>query len=530
MSRATGDTGPIGAGGERFGSSAGLILAALGMAIGTGNIWRFPRVLAANGGGAFLIAYAIFLFTWSIPLLMVEFGLGRRTQRGPVGAFAEAFGPRTSFLGLFVAMCTILIMFYYSVVAGWCLRYLWQAAAQGFGGLTPQGSEDLFIASASGPGAVLFHGLAVAAAAGIVLLGASGGIERACRVMIPALLALLFVAALRALTLPGASGGLRFIFEADLSTLRGPRIWLEALSQSAWSTGAGWGLMLCYAVYAQPRQRAGPSCAATGVGDGFASMLAALAVIPAAFALMPAFAPAGSADAASFVESQLARSGPGLTGVTFVWMPILMGRMLPGGHWGEAFPAALFFLTLAFAALTSLIAMVELGARLLRDLGAPRRRAVAIVAAAAFLCGIPSALSMPILANQDWAWGLGLILSGGFLACGVLRYGVRRFRRDFLAIEGRRGAWFDLVLAVLVPLQAACLLLWWFHQAWRWAAPEGAPFAQRLAAWIDPVGADSVGTCLLQWGALLAVGWLLNRPLAARQRPPLGAMRSPGGH
>ena len=109
---------------ETFSSGWGLILAALGMAIGTGNIWRFPRVLADNGGAVFLIPWAIFLFSWSIPLLMVEFGLGRRTGRGPIGAFATVFGARTAFLGFFVAMCSSLIMFYYAVVTGWCLRYL----------------------------------------------------------------------------------------------------------------------------------------------------------------------------------------------------------------------------------------------------------------------------------------------------------------------------------------------------------------------------------------------------------------------
>ncbi len=112
---------------ESFTSRYGLLVAALGMAVGTGNIWRFPRIVAQNGGGAFLIPWLIFLFLWAIPLLMVETAMGRHTRFGVVGAFGKLIGKRFTWMGCFVGWCTMAITFYYSVVTGWCIKYLWAA-------------------------------------------------------------------------------------------------------------------------------------------------------------------------------------------------------------------------------------------------------------------------------------------------------------------------------------------------------------------------------------------------------------------
>jgi len=505
---------------EQFSSPVGLILAALGMAIGTGNIWRFPRVLAANEGGTFLIPWAIFLFTWSIPLLMVEFGLGRRSRRGPIGAFATVFGARTAFMGLFVALCTCLIMFYYSVVTGWCLRYLGHALFRGFEGVTAQGSEALFDEVASGGWAVAWHGVALGLACGVVALGVTRGIERASRIMIPVLAVIVLIAAVRALLLEGAGRGVAFMFDVNWAALGSHEVWLQGLSQSAWSTGAGWGLLLCYAIYAPSRQRPGITCVATGVGNNLASLLAALAIVPAVFALMPLIVAGQVDDPDAFVRGELADSGPALTGVTFVWMPVLLERLSFFGMGMGRFASVGFFMTLTFAAMSSLIAMVELGVRVLLDFGLTRRRAVAAVAVIAFLGGAPSAMSQEVFGNQDWVWGLGLILSGGLLTIGVIRYGVGRFRREFLSVDGRGvGAWFNVVLGVALPLQFACLMGWWCIEAYGWTA--GSPeqqltVGQRLAAWLDPRGAYSIGTCLVQWAVVLAVGLVLNRWLARR--------------
>ena len=110
---------------EIFSSRWALILASLGMAIGAGNIWRFPRMAAQNGGGSFLIPWIVFLFLWSIPLIIAEYAMGRKSRKGVIGSFITIMGPKFAWMGAFVAFCTMGIMFYYSVVTGWSIRYFY---------------------------------------------------------------------------------------------------------------------------------------------------------------------------------------------------------------------------------------------------------------------------------------------------------------------------------------------------------------------------------------------------------------------
>ena len=149
---------------ETFSSRWGIILAGLGMAVGTGNMWRFPRIAAQNGGAAFLIPWILFLFIWSLPLLIAEFAIGRGTRRGVVGAFATLVGGRFAWMGGFVAVTTIMILFYYSVVTGWTLKYFLAAATGQLAGVTPGTYWDSFLGSWQ---PIVFH--IVAALAGIFI-------------------------------------------------------------------------------------------------------------------------------------------------------------------------------------------------------------------------------------------------------------------------------------------------------------------------------------------------------------------------
>ena len=189
---------------ERFSSRWAIILAGLGMAVGTGNLWRFPRVAAQNGGAAFLIPWLIFLLTWSLPLLIAEFGLGRGARRGPVGAFTALVGRSAAWMGGFVVVTAVMIMFYYSVVTGWALKY---ASLTGLSGIPsdPESYWNLYSVSVWQP--VMFHILAVSIGVLIVGRGVVSGIERANRVLIPFLFGLLVVAVMRAISLDGAGLG-----------------------------------------------------------------------------------------------------------------------------------------------------------------------------------------------------------------------------------------------------------------------------------------------------------------------------------
>jgi len=201
------------------------------------------------------------------------------------------------------------------------------------------------------------------------------------------LFVLLIIAAVRALTLPGATEGLNYLFSVDFGKLTDYKIWLEGLSQSAWSTGAGWGLLMTYAVYMNKKEDIVLNSFIAGFGNNAASLLAALAVIPTVFAL--------SESAAVAMDSL----GAGNTGLTFIVIPQLFEKM-PGG----AFFESLFFLALSLAAFSSLLAMIELSTRIFMDMGMDRKKAITVIGIGGFLLGIPSAISLGFFNNQFQYW------------------------------------------------------------------------------------------------------------------------------
>ena len=469
---------------EEFRSRWGLILATLGMAVGTGNIWRFPRIVASNGGGSFLVAWVVFLLLWSIPLMIVEFSFGKRARLGTVGAFTKLAGRGSAWMGGWVALCATAIMFYYSVVAGWCLRYLLASATGGLG----TDPDTFWNGFAGTPTALVTHAVALTLAVSVVWFGVRG-IERVAKVLIPLLAILVVMLAIRAVTLPGAAAGLEFLFRPDWSALGDVRIWLEALTQNAWDTGAGWGLILTYAVYMRAREDVPLNAFLIGFGNNSMSLIAGIMVICTIFAINPA------------AQSEIV--GAGNEGLTFIWMPQLFAQM-PGGGFFMTF----FFLALSFAALTSLISMIELITRILIDAGLPRRRAVAWVAAAALLFGAPSALSLDVLHNQDWVWGVGLMLSGFFFALAARRFGVERLRREVVndGADLHVGRWWTFLVSVVVPIEALVLMGWWLWESRGWD-PEG---------WLHPFRSANFGTVMFQFVVALAALALANRWLARR--------------
>jgi NSS family neurotransmitter:Na+ symporter len=456
------------------------------MAVGTGNIWRFPRIVATNGGGSFLVAWVLFLFLWSVPLMIVEFSFGKKARMGAVGAFRRLAGKEVGWMGGWVALCATAIMFYYSVVAGWCLRYFVAAVA---GELRERSAESFWDSYAGSYMAFSTHLIALGLAIAVVWFGVRG-IERIAKILIP-LLALLVVAlAVRAVTLPGAMAGLEFLFRPDWSALRDVNIWLQALTQNAWDTGAGWGLILTYAIYMRAREDVPLNAFLIGFGNNSMSLLAGIMVLCTVFAINPG------------AREEIV--GAGNEGLTFIWMPQLFDQMPAGG-----FFMAFFFMALSFAALTSLISMIELVTRLFIDAGLTRHKALGLVALAGLWFGAPSALSLPFLHNQDWVWGVGLMLSGLFFALAARRFGLERLRREVVNGEGadlRVGRWWSFLVGVVVPVEAVTLMIWWLWEARGWD-PEG---------WLHPFRSATVGTVLLQWGVALVLLVAINQWLTRR--------------
>ncbi len=483
--------------GDRFSSRWALVLSILGIAVGTGNIWRFPRIVAQNGGdggaGAFIVAWIVFLLVWSLPLIIAEYAIGQRARRGVVGAFAALSGGRWTWMGAFVGFVAAAIMCYYAVVTAWCAYY----TATTVGGSLPPDTASAMAAwdgfQASPLPAVLLLG--VMALGGLVVARGIGAIERISLILLPALLCIVLLAVVRAVTLPGAGAGLAYLFTPDWSVLTQPRTWLEALTQNAWDTGAGWGLILTYAAYMRREDGVVRNAVLTGVGNNTVSLLAATMVFGTVFAVLGA-----QGLATPEILDVMRQSGPASTGLTFIWMPQLFAQM-PFGR----VLAVLFFLGLSFAAFTSLVSMIELSARALVDWGVRRTRAAWMVAGVGALLGLPSALNLGVLGNQDFVWGVALMISGAFVALLVRRYGTDRLRADIATPDDWRlpRVW-DLLVRWLVPVQAVVLLAWWMWQA------TTTGFVGEGGHWYDPLNPYSLMTCLVQWGVVLIALVLLN--------------------
>ena len=477
---------------ERFSSKIGLLVSVLGIAIGTGNIWRFPRIAAQNGGetgaGAFLVAWLSFLILWSIPLIIAEYGIGRNGRSGIVGAFAKLIGNKKGWMGGFIGFVATAIMFYYSVVAGWCLYYLFQSLTSSL----PDSYEasmmlwDNFHASGM---PVITHALVMFFGGWVVIKGISS-IERINKILIPSLLLVLLVSLIRSLTLEGSMAGIQYLFTPDWSTLKDPQIWLEALTQNAWDTGAAWGLILTYGAYMRKQDDITISAFQTGIGNNMISLIAAIIIFSTVFGTL------GSTMNDAEILDVMKTSGPASTGLTFIWMPQLFASMSGGGIF-----SILFFLGLTFAAFSSLISMIELAVKVFVDTGVSRKQATLWICAIGFAFGIPSALNLTFFANQDFVWGVGLMVSGAFISYAVISFGAKDFRLNLVNTEESKtklGGWWDILLKYIIPVEVITLLLWWFYLS----ATEYAP-----DTWYNPFDPFSVATVVGQW--ILALGLVL---------------------
>ena len=488
---------------EQFSSRWGLVLASLGMAIGAGNLWRFPR-LAGQHGGTFLLLWLLFLIIWSIPLLLAEFSIGKMYKKGVIGSYSSLAGKRFAWGGFFITVCTLAIAFYYSVVTGWALKYLglsiqnaWNVAT-GAGGMSERLAEnpaflDQFWTSmhTGSPLTVVLHIFAVFLGIFILFRGIQKGLERANRILIPSLFILLIFITVVALSMKNGIRGLVYMFSVDVSKFSDPKIWLEALSQSAWSTGAGWGLLMTISSYSRQKEDVTLNTFIGAFGNNTASLLAGMAILPAVFALA-----ASEAEAISFLQS-------GNYALTFTIIPKLFAQ-IPGG----TILAVIFFLAFFMAAFSSLLPMLELFLRNLGDLGIKRVSASLRVAVFCIVFGLPSAWWLDVFNNQDWVWGLGLIISGLLIMFAVVKYGAGKFKKEFIDVDSDfivSATYFKVFMYVNLAV-GAFLLYWWMSQGYS----ENPWFKD--GAW-NVLDVYSNASIITQWLAVIVIGVILNNYL-----------------
>ena len=424
--------------GGKFTSSLGFVLAAVGSAVGMGNIWLFPYRVGQYGGGAFLIPYFIFVALFSYVGLSGEFALGRLTGTGAMGSLDYVMKSRGKkggkILGIIPLLGVLGIAIGYSVVVGWVLRY---TAGSVTGSILSGDSQRFFDALAVNFGSVPWHLIAVVFTVVILIFGVAAGIEKLSKFMMPAFFILFLIIAVRVAFLPGAAEGYLYLLRPDWSYLLKPETWVMAMGQAFFSLSINGAGMLIYGSYMKKEESILRHAGMTALLDTLAALLAGFAIIPAVFAF--------GIDPTS---------GPSLM---FVTLPQVFAQM-PGG---QIF-ALLFFVSVFFAGITSLMNMLEAcGEALSSTVKLSRRAATLIVGVVTFVPG----LFLESLAGMGgWMDLITIYVSPfGALLVAVFIYFVLRVDtiKDELALggKGRPGTFFTVTARFYVLVAAAVWVL-----------------------------------------------------------------------
>ena len=510
---------------DEFSGRLGLIFATIGAAIGTGNIWRFPRMVGANGGGSFLVPWLIFLFLWSVPLIIAEFALGKRSRTGTVGTFRIFAGNRFAWMGLWTAWISTAIGFYYAVVTGWCINYFQTAIRGGLGSEvdTVQVWNDFLQDPTQ---VIFFQSLSVLITMAAIWKGAKA-IEKVNVTLMVSLFILLFAALFLSFVMDlddGTLDGFVYMFSIQPEYLTQPETWINGLSQSAWSCSAGMGMAITYSVYMRKDEDTTLNAATMCLANNSISIIAGLTVMMAVF---------------SVSDDPLGAVSGGSSAITFLVLPEVFAQA-PGGPIVQLLMVTMFFLALSFAALTSMISTVELCVRNFVDHGIERQKAVGFTTLAIFLFGLPSAalwilvdpdtgVAFPqFLEVQDHIWGYGLMFSGLFIANSIWKYGWNRYRawqsenditgfdfRDYLdnGVSSFRddfintgdndwwiGKWWDYIMYLGFPIMFSVLILSYFSD-----------LIFNVANPWDPTNADGITIILLFWGITAGLFISMNK-------------------
>ena len=355
----------------------GFILAASGSAVGLGNVWKFPYIVGQNGGGAFVLIYLICIFVIGTPIMLTEFSLGRKTNRNPVGAF-DQLKPNSLWVGIgyMGVLAGFFILSFYGVVGGWTFAYIVKSITGSVLEFASPKEAAVFFGSFIGnTGEVLFyHAMFMGTCIAIVLKGVHGGIEKACDLLMPTLVVILFLLMLRSLTLDGAMDGVAFYLTPDFSKVD-IHVVLIALGQAFFSLSLGMGCMITYGSYLSDKESLTSSTVYVVIFDTLIALLVGMVIFPAVFSM-----------------GLEPTEGPGLV---FSVLPTVFASM-PLGHG----VAIIFFILLAIAAITSGISLLEVVvAYFIDQRGWQRKKAVLVVGSAIFAFGIPSGLSFGIMAD-----------------------------------------------------------------------------------------------------------------------------------
>ncbi|MBN2241802.1 MAG: sodium-dependent transporter [Acidobacteria bacterium] len=441
---------------DSWGSRAGFVLAAAGSAVGLGNLWKFPYITWNNDGGAFVVVYLLAVVFIGLPLMMSEILVGRSTQLSPVPAFAKLGGRLWSGVGWLGVASGAVIQSYYMVIAGWSLSSFVQCLGWTFKGysLPPDGAFDAFLSN--GPLQIGLTLIFTLLTAFIVYRGIGGGIENATKVLMPALLIILLYLVFTTLTMEGRNQALAEIFIPDFSEL-GKEGFLEAMGQAFFSLSLGLGAMVAYGSYMGKKESIFKSALWVVVLDTVVALLCCIAMFTIIFSVPG-------------LENRVSGS---TIGMLFITLPELFYTEMPGGF----LLGPLFFVLVAFAALTSTISLGEVTTSLLIDRkGWSRVRATLVTTSVVFVGSILAALSLGangllssftvfegkagVLSTLDHLAANWMLPTGGFLITLFVGWKLgRKFCLEELGLEKPNPAFTVWLWIVRIVAPAAVLIL-----------------------------------------------------------------------
>lgn len=368
-----------------FASRLGAIAAAVGSAVGLGNIWRFPYETGANGGGAFLLLYVLSVLLLGIPLLIAEFTIGRSAHANVSRAFKTlAPGTKWYLTGVMGMLVAVIILGFYTVILGWTLCYTWRALTNDFAltiasaqaadpslGAADVMANDFGAFSTSSWQPILWMLLSIAINSGIMLCGVQKGLERGSRIMMPALGVLLLILVVNSFFLPGFAQGCEFFFMPDFSKVTGATV-ITAMGQAFFSLSVAMGIMLAYGSYLGDNTKIGKTAVSIASLDTLIAILAGVVIFPACYSY--------GIDPGK---------GPGLV---FITLPNVFLQM-PGGY----FLCLAFFLLVLLAGLTSCMSLFEVPISYLQeDFHMSRKKATVVVSLIVSTLGVMSSLSLGV--------------------------------------------------------------------------------------------------------------------------------------
>lgn len=453
----------------QWGSTFGFLMAAVGSAVGLGNIWGFPYKLGANGGFAFLLVYLILVVLVGASTMLGELAIGRITGKSAVFAYRD-LAKKWTWLGYAGVAAGFFILAFYSVIGGTVMRYMLSfllemfSPGAGFGGMAGGDYFGAFITNAGG--SILFHALFMGVTILIVMGGISGGIEKFCKWAMPALVVMLLIVIIRSVTLPGAGAGLSYIFSPNFAPLQEDffGVLRVASGQMFFSLSLGMGCMITYGSYLSKKEKLVSNALFICAADTSVALLAALAVMPAVFAfgLSP-------------------RGGPGLLFVTL--QEVFTNGM--GGFVGNLF-GFLFYLLVFFAAVTSSISLLEVCASYFIDRQAEkggqlgdRKKLTMLIGGIIFIVGLPVAMDGlgggGVIPATFWfgKWGFidmydliseGILMPVGAMVMSILIGWVLKTKAvsDEATLNGNKFPaykFWDICFRFLVPI-GMVLVLW----------------------------------------------------------------------